>query len=137
LLSASSVLETSHLTHHLHVLCELELARLDEVSLFVCNWVPEVFQRSPNVLVTESNLLFELGVGVSSLACQLVVVDVKLNPFTCLLSEGSNARVELVLSLAEDTDIFCLLLSFIRLHLSLVHFLAKGLESSTRLSHDN
>ena len=99
--------------------------------------MPEVFQRSPNVLVAESNLLFELGVSVSSLACQLVVVDVKLNPFACLFSEGSNARVELVLSLAEDTDIFCLLLSFIRLQLSLVHFLAKRLEGSTRLSHDN
>jgi hypothetical protein len=136
LLRTCGILKTRHLATHLHVLGEFELAGFDEVGLGVRNWVPSIFQRCSDILVTKSDLLLQCLILVSSLSSELVIVDVELNPLARLLCEGRDASVELVLALAEDVNILRLCLFLVRFQLSLVHFFSEWLESATRLSHD-
>ena len=74
---------------------------------------------------------------MGSLSGSPVVVDIKFNPFAGLLGKGSYTGIELILSLAENIDIFGLFFGFKCFQLSFVHFLPHRLESTTCLPHDD
>ena len=134
-LRARGELEGLQLAEHLHVALELELGGADNLGLVL----RDIFglKSHANLAIFLLELLALLRVLHVLLDGELVVLRLELDPLAGLLGHGNDGLLELVLALAEDSDVLLLVLLAEGLHLLLVEGLLLGDEGAHRLTRDD
>mmetsp|Transcript_17494 Transcript_17494/g.22165 ORF Transcript_17494/g.22165 Transcript_17494/m.22165 type:complete len:312 (-) Transcript_17494:179-1114(-) len=134
-LGARGELEGLQLAEHLHVALELELGSLDDVVLSLGDLLGLEGHAHLAVFLLELSAL--LGVFHVLLDGELVVLGIELNPLAGLLSHADDGVLELLLTLAEGSDVLLLVLLTEGLELAHVERFLLGEEGAHGLASDD